>query len=264
MSGSERLALALSYNGSQYHGWQSQNALVTVQSCLENALSEVADHPVSVICAGRTDAGVHATEQVVHFDTSSHRSSYAWMMGTNRYLPADISVKWVQEVSSTFHARYSAFSRTYRYLIINNRSRPGLLSNAITWHYRPLEAEKMEEAAQDWIGTHDFSAFRGANCQSKTPIRNLYSLTVKRQGEMLVIEIKANAFLHHMVRNMVGVLLEIGAGLRPVSWAKEVLSLLDRTKAGIMAPAEGLYLVKVGYPLEFGLPETPSGPFFLG
>lgn len=257
-----RLALALSYEGTLYHGWQAQENLANLQNCLEAALTQVADHPVRVMCAGRTDAGVHASEQVVHFDTTAQRNEQAWLMGTNSYLPPDMSVQWVKSVPAHFHARSSAQSRCYRYLIYNSLTRPGILNTAVAWHYRSLDIEAMEQAAQVWVGEHDFSSFRGPNCQSKTPVRNMHRIRVYRQNQIIVIEIIGNAFLHHMVRNMVGVLLLIGQGKKNPEWALEVLNAKDRRAGAMMAPAKGLYLVKVSYPEEFGLPQTPLGPFF--
>ncbi len=259
----QRWALALSYVGAAYHGWQTQEGLPSVQTVLESALSRVANHSLRVQCAGRTDAGVHASEQIVHFDTPAQRDERAWIMGTNSYLPPDISVHWVKSVPSHFNARHRAISRRYRYLIYNASTRPGLLNKNVTWHYRSLDAERMQAAAQHWLGRHDFSSFRDSHCQSKTPVRQVEEIHVIRQGALIVVEIKANAFLHHMVRNMVGVLLEVGEGAKEIAWAAEVLEARARTAAAMTAPPHGLYLVKVEYSSEFKLPETPLGPFFL-
>ncbi|HYF97540.1 MAG TPA: tRNA pseudouridine(38-40) synthase TruA [Coxiellaceae bacterium] len=263
MGDRQRFALGLSYQGTAYHGWQTQDNLPCVQTLLEEALSRVAAHPVSVICAGRTDAGVHASEQIIHFDTEAVRDEYAWLMGTNSYLPPDISVQWVKAVSANFHARLRATSRCYRYVIYNSPIRPGILHNAVTWHYRALNVVAMHEAAQHWVGEHDFSSFRSSVCQAKTPQRQIHTIEIHQQQSLIVIEVIGNAFLHHMVRNMVGVLFLIGQGFKKTEWALEVLEAKDRRVAGMMAPANGLYLTKISYPAEFGLPITPNGPFFL-
>jgi len=263
MKPKQRFALALSYEGTHYHGWQTQENLASVQSTLEAALSFVADQPIRVMCAGRTDAGVHASEQVVHFDTDVQRHPDAWLLGTNTQLPPDMSVQWVRPVPFEFNARATATSRCYRYLIHNLPSRPGLLSPFVSWHYKSLNVERMEEAVQHWLGEHDFTSFRGPHCQAHTPIRTMLSIRVYRQNALIIIEIEGNAFLHHMVRNMVGTLFQIGQGRQEPLWAKEVLEAKDRRVAGMMAPAKGLYLTKVKYPSKFALPETPVGPFFL-
>lgn len=260
-----RIALGIEYDGSAYHGWQSQlqEGIATVQETLERALSNVADHPVGVICAGRTDAGVHGTGQVVHFDTSAQRDSKAWVYGGNSNLPGDISVRWATPVADDFHARFSAVSRRYRYVIYNHPVRPALFHRQLSWNFRPLDMAPMQQAANSLLGTHDFSAYRGVQCQAKSPIKTVHSLELYRQGATLVIEIEANAFLMHMVRNIAGVLMAIGAGLKPVSWAAEVLASRDRTAGGVTAPAYGLYLVGVGYPAQFSLPAPVYGPAWL-
>ena len=259
----QRYALGVAYQGTAYHGWQSQDNLPNVQCTLQSALSKLANSPITVICAGRTDAGVHASEQVVHFDTEVVRDLRSWLMGTNAYLPPDISVQWVQPVAPNFHARLKAMSRTYRYIIYNSALRPGLLSKAVSWYYYPLNCELMEQAAQYWVGEHDFSSFRSSSCQSKTPWRLIRSIRVYRQQSLVILEITGNAFLHHMVRNMVGVLFLIGRGIKEPGWALEVLEARNRQIATVMAPADGLYLAKVIYPPQFQLPITPVGPFFL-
>lgn len=261
----KRIALGLRYDGSAYHGWQAQqDDLPTIQRALERALGVVANHSVSLTCAGRTDAGVHATCQVVHFDTTADRSDHAWVFGANANLPPDITVRWAKVMPSDFHARYTATGRRYRYLLLNQNVRPGILRNSVGWHYRPLDENKMNEAAQTLIGEHDFSAFRGAGCQSKTPWRRIFEIIVIRRADMLVFEVHGNAFLLHMVRNITGVLLEIGAGMRPVEWAKEVLESRDRKQAAMTISPKGLYLVDVDYPEALSIPKMPLGPFFLG
>ncbi len=214
-----RLALGVEYDGASFHGWQSQKTLRTVQGVLEAALSHVADNEVHVHCAGRTDTGVHATGQVVHFDTNVHRSIRAWTYGTNAKLPKDVTVRWVKQVDDQFHARYSATARHYRYIIYNHSIRPSLYQHNVAWHYRQLDQQKMAIAAQSFLGEHDFTSFRAVGCQSKTPFRRITEFSVVRRGDLIILDIKANAFLHHMVRNLVGVLLDIGSGRQEVSWA---------------------------------------------
>lgn len=259
-----RVALGVEYKGSRYSGWQRQlTGVKTVQEELEKALSKVANAPVSLQCAGRTDAGVHACGQVVHFDTTVDRSLKAWVMGANINLPHDISVSWARVMPAHFHARFKAIARRYRYVIYNDQIRPAHLNEEITWNHRPLDAERMAEAAQYLIGTHDFSAFRAGQCQAKSPIKKMHHLRVTRHGKMIVLDIRANAFLHHMVRNIAGVLMTIGAGERPVEWMKEVLESLERRSGGVTAHPYGLYLVQVEYHDEFPLPERFIGPHFL-
>ncbi len=253
-----RVVLGVQYDGAGFQGWQAQRPGVrTVQACLEQALARVAAHPVKLICAGRTDAGVHAAGQIAHFDTLAVRSARSWVLGGNAHLPMDLSLSWAREVAEDFHARFSALTRRYRYLILNQPQRSALWRGRASWCYRPLDAERMNEAGQALVGEHDFSSFRAAECQARHPIREIRELTVRRRGDGLVLEMEANAFLHHMVRNIAGVLMAIGAGDRPVEWAREVLERRDRTQAGVTAPAEGLYLLAVRYPERFGLP-APS------
>jgi tRNA pseudouridine38-40 synthase len=261
-----RVALGLEYQGSAYAGWQAQRSpqLPTVQETLERALARVADHPVSTGCAGRTDAGVHAGRQVVHFDTPAARPLRAWVMGVNSLLPRDIAVQWAREVAPDFHARFSALYRRYRYLVLVRGQRSALLSAAVCHERRPLDAVRMHEAAQCLLGEQDFSAFRGAGCQSRTPMRRVDRIAVDRAGDLLSIEIEANAFLLHMVRNIVGSLLEIGAGERPAGWLAEVLASRDRRLAAATAPAQGLYLVDVGYAACWELPPATAAPWFGG
>lgn len=257
-----RIALGIEYNGTAYHGWQFQERVPTLQQTLERALSQIADTAVTVHCAGRTDRGVHATGQVIHFDTAVERPDHSWMMGGNRYLPDDIGIHWVRRVSEQFDARRSATRRHYRYVIQNRMPRSALWSRCVTWHYRALDADRMHAAAQQLIGEHDFSSFRAAECQATHPRRELLRLDVSRSGEFVYLDVEANAFLHHMVRNLVGVLLPIGEGRAELTWAAEVLKARDRRRAGITAPANGLYLVAVHYPAEFQLPAVPSPPCF--
>ncbi|UZX56345.1 tRNA pseudouridine(38-40) synthase TruA [Yersinia ruckeri] len=258
-----KIALGIEYNGSRYYGWQRQLEVRSVQACLEAALTRVANAPIVVQCAGRTDTGVHATGQVVHFVTSAQRKDAAWTMGVNTHLPPDIAVRWVKTASEDFHARFSATARRYRYVIYNHRYRPAILAQGVTHCYMPLDAEKMERAAQALLGENDFTSFRAMQCQSRTPWRNVKHVKVTRQGAYIVVDIKANAFVHHMVRNIVGSLIEIGCGNQDENWIAELLTLKDRSKAAATAKAEGLYLVAVDYPEHFGLPCVPMGPLFL-
>lgn len=261
----DRIALGIEYQGSSFNGWQAQKSptAITVQETLESALSEVADHRVSLTCAGRTDAGVHATAQVVHFDTSAVRQGRAWTRGANSLLPSTVAICWSKSVNQDFHARFSATARKYRYVIYNKAVKPAILGHLVTHHFRTLNAERMREAAQLLLGENDFTSYRGAGCQSKTPMRNVSSLNVSRHRDFVIIEVEANAFLLHMVRNIVGVLLEIGEGIKPVSWAGEVLAGRDRKLGGVTALPDGLYLVKVTYPDEYDLPYSEPGPAFL-
>ncbi|MEE8059921.1 MAG: tRNA pseudouridine(38-40) synthase TruA [Pseudomonadales bacterium] len=261
----DRVALALSYDGATFKGWQSQRKpqLATVQEALEQALSQIANAPVTVQCAGRTDAGVHASHQLVHFDTPTERDEKAWVCGGNTHLPRSIAIHWAKPVPADFNARFSATARRYRYVILNTTSRPALLSSGVTWESRILDDGAMHEAAQALIGELDFTSYRAVACQSRTPMRNVHFIHVSRRGDLVVIDIQANAFLHHMVRNIAGVLMAIGTGSRPLVWAEEVLLAKDRTVAAATAPPFGLYLVGVTYPNHFQFPHSAPGPFFL-
>jgi tRNA pseudouridine38-40 synthase len=249
-----KIALGVEYDGTDFHGWQYQGDVRTVQECLEAALSKVADHPVTVHCAGRTDTGVHATAQVVHFETRAIRSPRSWMLGTNVNLPADACVNWVREVREDFHARFSAFGRHYEYRILNRPTRSAIWRNRAVWQHHPLDHRVMHQAAQALIGTHDFSSYRALACQAKHPVRTIHGLAVTREDDNLIIRVHADAFLHHMVRNIAGVLMTIGKAERPVSWAREILELRDRTQGGVTAPPHGLYLTGVDYPPDYRLP----------
>jgi tRNA pseudouridine38-40 synthase len=246
-----RIALGLEYQGTNYHGWQRQDGLVTVQGEFEKALSKVADHNIEVYCAGRTDVGVHAKGQVIHFYTEAPRKLDAWVLGGNSYLPHDISILWAREVRDDFHARFSAVARSYRYLIYNYKIRPALFADQVAWHVKELDVELMSEAAQYLIGEHDFSSFRGCDCQAKSPMRNVQYLNIKREKKLIILDIKANAFLMHMVRNIAGLLMAIGECKHDPIWAREVLQACDRRVAGITAPACGLYLTRVHYPEQY-------------
>jgi len=249
-----RYAAGLEYDGRAYSGWQFQPGLQTVQDVVQRAFSRVADSAIECVCAGRTDAGVHASAQVVHFDTTAARSERGWRLGANSYLPADVSVAWLCEVPEQFHARYSAVARTYRYVIFNRDSRSALTHGRATWERRPLDAGRMHAAAQTLVGEHDFSAFRAIECQSKTPRRFVEQVEVTRGGDWVTIEITANAFLHHMVRNVAGLLMAVGHGESPPERVAAVLASLDRKTNAATAPPDGLYLVAVRYPAGFGLP----------
>jgi tRNA pseudouridine38-40 synthase len=258
-----RVALGIEYDGSSFHGWQRQNEVVSVQQHLEEALSRVANEPIKVTCAGRTDAGVHATGQVVHFDTQCYRPDRAWTLGINTYLPKTVAVRWVRAVDEAFHARFSATARRYRYLIYNNNFRSGILPNGVTHVHGPLDHNLMQQAAQHFVGKHDFSAFRAVGCQAKTAIRTLSHIQVIRMGDYILIDVQANAFLHHMVRNITGTLLTIGRKEKPTHWTAQLLEAKDRTQAGATAKPNGLYLVNVRYPAQFDIPALNMGPLFL-
>ncbi len=256
-----RIALSLSYRGASFHGWQAQKSgLPTIQKVLEKAVSKVANHPVELVCAGRTDKGVHASHQVVHFDTLSVRSPRSWVFGCNANLPKDVSVNWAGQVEDDFHARFSAVSRRYHYVIYNHPIRPAIFADELSWFHYPLDEKRMHEAAQCLVGEHDFSSFRAVGCQSRTPFRRLEYVNVRRYGHMVVIDIKGNAFLHHMVRNIAGVLMAIGAAREDVSWCQRVLAAKDRTAGGVTAPPYGLFLTHVGYPEACGIPQSEGPP----
>lgn len=259
-----RTALIVAYNGKSFHGWQYQSEKIpTVQRDLTRALGQVADRDVVVHCAGRTDTGVHATKQVIHFDCAVDRPNKAWVMGVNAHLGDDVSVEWAGQVADDFDARRTASARHYLYLVHNNRIRSALMPEYLTRERRVLDEKAMHDAAQSFIGEADFSSFRAANCQSNSPMRNVMSVGVKRYNDVVAIDIKANAFLHHMVRNIVGTLLDIGSGEKPISWIAELMSKKDRALAGITAPPNGLFLVNVDYPTGAGIPVSARLPHFL-
>lgn len=257
-----RIALGVEYDGTRFYGWQIQPGTRTVQEYIEQALSRVADHPVRVITAGRTDTGVHALGQVIHFDTDAVREEHSWVFGANAHLPDDCGVVWARPVDDDFSARFSATARHYRYVIFNRAVRPGAFGSQVSWCYRPLTVEWMQVAAQHLVGEHDFSSYRALSCQAKHPVRTVLRLDVVRQGERVVIDIVANAFLQHMVRNIAGVLMTIGAGERPPEWAREVLEARDRTRGGVTATPHGLTLMAVDYPARFGLPRPTAALCF--
>jgi tRNA pseudouridine38-40 synthase len=257
-----RIAMGIEYDGQHFQGWQFLGAardVRTVQGVLMQAIGSVANHPVEITCAGRTDAGVHAWGQVIHFDTDANRTERGWILGVNSALPADVSVTWVRIMPVEFDARRAATARRYRYIILNTTARGGLLAGRVTWDYRKLDAETMASAALHLIGEHDFSAYRSSECQSQSTVRRLNRLEIVRHGDYVILDIEANAFLHHMVRNIVGVLADIGAGRREPVWAREVLATRDRRQGGVTAPAAGLYLMRVDYPAIFDVPAPRAG-----
>ncbi|WP_067864009.1 tRNA pseudouridine(38-40) synthase TruA [Neptuniibacter marinus] len=260
-----RYALCVEYSGAAYRGWQIQKEedVPSIQEEVQKALSKIADSPISVVCAGRTDARVNATYQIIHFDSPIERADRAWVMGTNSYLPEDIAIQWATPVSSTFHARFSALERRYRYLIYCNSVKPGIMPRGVTWTYKDLDVARMAEAAQYLIGEHDFTSYRAVGCQAKSPIRTVKQFEVYQSGHLIVLDVCANAFLHHMIRNFAGVLMSVGSGEAEPIWAKEVLEAKDRRKGGVTAPPFGLYFVDAKYPDEFALPKSKIGPFFL-
>ncbi len=252
-----RIAMGVEYDGLSFHGWQFQKDAESVQERLEQAVSKVADHPIRVHCAGRTDAGVHGLGQVVHFDTDADRSVRSWLLGSNVNLPAEISVNWVRPVPEKFHARFSALSRSYRYVILNRSTRSAIWSGRAVWVHRRLDETAMQTAGRHLLGTHDFSSYRALGCQAKSPIRTLSHIDVQRVSDRIYIDVTADGFLHHMVRNIAGVLIAIGCGEREVSWSTEVLGYRDRTLGGVTAPPHGLYLTHVEYAENFKLPPNP-------
>ncbi len=256
-----KLALGIEYLGKDYCGWQRQNHSPSVQQTLEEALSKVADEEIKLYCAGRTDSGVHASMQVVHFEHSAERPDKAWVLGVNAALPEDISVKWVQPVDESFHARFSAESRSYSYLIHNSTARSALLAGRVTRVAAALDEKVMQQCCQYFLGEQDFSSVRAANCQSKTPWRNIQQLEVNRIGDFIVIKITANAFLYHMVRNIAGVFIAVGEGKYPSAWVETLLASKDRTQAPATASAAGLYLTGVAYPEIYQLPKGQTGPW---
>jgi tRNA pseudouridine38-40 synthase len=250
-----RIALGLEYNGSTYNGWQSQAQGVTVQDALQAALSGVAGKRIGVIAAGRTDTGVHGLEQVVHFDTQVERPMQAWVRGTNALLPKDVAVLWAYPVPDEFHARFSAQARSYQYVLVNRPSRAGLHQGKVGWFHAPLDVNAMREAADHLLGEHDFSAFRSSECQAKTPIKHLQQLEIWRRGDILFFDLTANAFLHHMVRNIVGCLVYVGKGKHPPEWLRDVLEGRDRKLAAPTFAPDGLYLKRIHYDLKWRLPQ---------
>lgn len=257
-----RIALGVEYDGASFIGWQRQRHGVTVQEVVERSLSRIAAHPIEVTCAGRTDAGVHATNQVIHFDTTAERPLHAWLLGGNSNLPEAVAFRWARTVADDFHARFSAEWRTYRYVIMCDRMRPALQRERVAWTYKALDADAMHRAAQALVGEHDFTSYRAVACQARHAIRDVHYIRVQRVGRYVYLDIRANAFLHHMIRNIAGTLLKVGANEADESWPAEVLHARDRTVAGITAPAGGLYMVAIGYPDRFDIPGEGEWPRF--
>ena len=255
-----RIALGLEYCGTRFTGWQSQPDGRGVQDAVEAALGDIARTPVRVVAAGRTDAGVHATSQVVHFDTDVTRPDTAWVRGVNAYLPPDVAVLWTRAVPAEFHARFSAVARHYTYVLMNRPVRNALWADRAGWYHRPLDVDAMRAAASLLVGTHDFSAFRAAECQAKSPVKTLHRADVSRAGDVVRLEFKANAFLHHMIRNIVGSLLRVGSGAEASAWMGTVLAGRDRTRAAATAGAAGLYFTGVEYPAQYTLGATLHSP----
>lgn len=255
-----RYAVGIEYNGSAYCGWQRQSHCDAVQNHLESAISYVADEPVELTCAGRTDAGVHAIEQVAHFDSTAERETRAWLMGSNCRMPRDIRIKWVKAISNEFHARYSAEARAYRYLVLNADVPSAIFGQTCGWEFRPLDHEAMNESAQILLGEHDFSAFRAAGCQAKSVHRCVQQISVNRHGNMVFIDVRANAFLYHMVRNIAGSLLKVGTGECDADWFQAVFESQDRKQAAMTAAASGLYFLRAYYPESFDLDSQSLPP----
>ena len=261
--GIKRYAAVVQYDGSAFCGFQKQKHSPSVQAELERALGYVANSPLILSCAGRTDSAVHASHQVVHFDSGADRTGRNWIKGANSQLPDSISLVWADQVAAVFHARFSATARTYRYVIAASEARPGIFSQSVTWVKYPLNAAAMQLACAHLLGEQDFSAFRGAGCQSLSPFRNVTSANIYQHGQLLVFEVTANAFVLHMVRNMIGSLMEVGFGRQEPGWIKKLLSEGDRCKSAATAAPNGLYLVDVRYPDNLGIPNLPLGPLFL-
>ena len=254
-----RVALGVAYRGERYHGWQSQPDGRTVQDALERALSQFAAQPIQTVCAGRTDTGVHALNQVVHFDAPVQREPFSWVRGTNRYLPADIAVQWCREVPAHFHARNAARGRRYRYLLLESPVRPAIETTACGWTFRPLDGDAMRAAAAHLIGEHDFSSFRSSECQAASPVKTLHSITVQQRGAYWRFDFDGSAFLHHMVRNIMGCLVAVGSGSRPPGWMAQVLAARNRDAAAPTFAPDGLYFLGPYYDGELGILEhTPA------
>jgi tRNA pseudouridine38-40 synthase len=255
-----RVVLGLEYDGGAFHGWQSQSGGGTVQDTLEAALARIANEPIRTVCAGRTDAGVHAMSQIVHFDVTARRPMSAWVRGVNASLPPSVAVQWARLVSEDFHARFSALARSYRYFLLNRPQRPGLEHARAGWHHRHLDIEAMRSAACHLVGEHDFSAFRAAKCQAKSPVKSLVRADLRRDGDLIVFDFTASAFLYHMVRNMVGALVCVGNGERSPGWIPELLASRDRRLAAPTFPADGLYLTEIQYDPVWRFPEKGAVP----
>lgn len=260
----QRFAIGIEFNGAHYRGWQTQQAgVITVQETIEKVLSKVANEPIMLHGAGRTDAGVHATNMVAHFDSEAIRSVDGWLMGSNSQLPKDISIQWIKQIDPEFHARYKAQARRYRYVVYNNAVRPALLHKQVTHVFHSLDIDKMILAASKFEGTHNFESFRAAACQSNQPVRHVSHCRLIQHGVYLVLDIQADGFLHHMVRNIMGCLLEIGQGMYEIDHIDAIFAAEDRKAAGVTAPPDGLYFIHADYPEQFELPPRPLGPHWL-
>ena len=257
-----KYAACIEYDGSAYFGWQYQDHAPSVQGDVEAAISKVANHPVKVVCAGRTDTGVHGVGQIIHFESEADRSIDSWQFGTNSNLPGPVVMRWVKLVDDSFHARFSAGARRYRYIVLNRGTRPAILNKRVAWHRRPLDHESMQAASQYLLGEQDFTSLRAAGCQAKHAVRTIHDINVTRQGDFICLDVKANAFLYHMVRNIAGTLFVIGEGKQPVEWLPELMKKQDRREAGATAPPGGLYFVHVDYPEQFDLPTDYTLPEF--
>lgn len=258
-------AIGIEFIGTHYRGWQRQQEVISIQECLETALTKIANEPIELIAAGRTDAGVHASNMIAHFTTTAHREPYNWLRGLNTLLPKDIAVRWLVLMPNEFHARFSAIARRYRYIILNQPYRPAILHGQVTHIYYPLDFDKMQMAVQPLVGTHDFTSFRAAACQSNQPVRNVHFAKLIRHGDFFVLDIQADGFLHHMVRNIMGSLLAIGSGEQSIDWLRELIQAKDRTLAAPTASADGLYFINALYPDSFQnlLPKIRLSPVWL-
>ncbi len=250
-----KVALGVEYQGARYCGWQSQANGCGIQDCLQSALTKIAEHPVQVVCAGRTDTGVHAIEQVIHFETTATRPLSAWVRGTNANLPNDIATLWASPVEAEFHARFSAKARSYRYILLNRPQRPALASNRVGWYHQELELDAMRRAAQCFVGRRDFSAFRSSECQAKSPIRTLYSFQIERLNDYVIFDLHADGFLHHMVRNLIGSLVYVGSARGDAAWIATLLENRDRRLAAPTFAPDGLYLTRIEYDSAWALPQ---------
>lgn len=255
-----KVALGVEYAGTHFCGWQVQPDQRTVQGCLAKALKKITGEESKIVAAGRTDSGVHALQQVAHFETAANRSERNWVLGLNSNLPDDMNVTWARQVPDDFSARFSALNRSYRYLILNRVSRSAVHANKMWWIFSPLDVEKMQAAADLLVGHHDYSSFRAKLCQAHSPVKTVEKIQVIRQGDCIAIDVKAQSFLHHMVRNLVGVLVPIGEGRKPVEWATEVLERRDRSHGGITSAPDGLYFINVEYPQQYNLPTVSAFP----
>ena len=253
-----RYAIGIEYDGSQFLGWQRQRQSPTVQAVVENALSRVADHAITLVCCGRTDTGVHALGQVAHFDSHSQRSERSWVLGVNSHLPDSISLLWIRQVDEEFHARFSAFSRSYRYQILNRWVRPAVQFGKVSWCREPLDEALMHQAAQALLGKHDFTSYRALACQATHSVREIIEISVRRQGNMVSMDVSANGFLYHMVRNIAGNLLLVGTGKKSPDWPGDLLQVRDRAPGAATAPADGLYFVCARYSDRYALPTAAA------